>query len=538
MSLTTHTTRHGDKQQPPHFLTPEHAAGFSRLAKNSVANLLRLGAGWIVLLIVPPLLVHLLDRASYATWMLVLQIAAYASLFDGGLQLAIARYVARAQHSSEPDFLARFLSSAAALLIVAATVICAFVVVVSLNLGSIFHSIPGPIVRQAATALALVGGSIAIAIPSAVFAGLYLGLENNKVVAVIGSLSKIAGACGTLWAAFHHQGLVRMAVWTAIGILLQPALFFFSIRRAGFAALLRIRLVSLRLARRFCSFCAAMIASQFSMLLISGLDLPIVAAFDFRNAGYYALAAAISNMLVVPHGAVLSTIVPMMSNMSAGQPTELMGRALLRTTRLATALLAVIAAPLMLGMPVLLRLWVGETYAQRTLLFAELLVAAQLVRLTMMPYALIGFSAGEQRRMLVSPTVEGVVNIVCSVALVRAMGAAGVAVGTLIGAIVGVILHFCVSMPRTRSVILARSILLWQGIARPIGWALPPAVVCALLLPLCNNIAARLLLLSATFAALCWVLWRWHLDSIERAAVRTIVVHLLPFSAGTKPVGA
>jgi O-antigen/teichoic acid export membrane protein len=233
-------------------------------------------------------------------------------------------------------------------------------------------------------------------------------------------------------------------------------------------------------------------------------------------------------MLVVPHGAVLSTMVPMMSSMSAGQPAEFMGRALLRTTRLATALLALIAVPLMLGMPVLLRLWVGGSYAQHTLLFAEMLVAAQLVRLTMMPYALIGFSAGEQRRMLASPTIEGIVNIVCSVALARMMGAAGVAAGTAVGAIVGVILHFCVSMPRTHSMVLARRDLFWQGIARPIGWVLPPAAICALLLPLCSAIAAKLLLLFATVALLCWVLWRWHLEPAERTAMRSLGAHLLP----------
>ena len=73
-----------------------------------------------------------------------------------------------------------------------------------------------------------------------------------------------------------------------------------------------------------------MMASEFSMLLITGLDLPIVAASDFKNAGYYALATMVSNMLVVPFGAILLTIVPMMSSMSAGEPAERMGRAVLR----------------------------------------------------------------------------------------------------------------------------------------------------------------------------------------------------------------
>jgi O-antigen/teichoic acid export membrane protein len=502
-------------------------ARLALLAKNSVANLLRLGTSWIIVLVVPPLLVRLLDHASYATWMLVLQIGAYAALFDGGLQLAIGRFVARAEHNADRSYLGTVLSSSTAFLAMVAAAVCVLAALVAFKLGSLFPSIPAAILPQAQAALLLVGGSLALAMSTSAFAGLCLGLEKNEINAAAVGVSKLAGAAGTLWAAFHHQGLMWMAVWTAAGTLMQPVLFYFATRVHGAAAHFKLYLVKLAVVRQFARFCGATIASQLSSLLISGLDLPIVAVFDFGNAGYYALAATASNLLSVPHSAVLSTLVPMMSSLSAGEDAPRMGRVLVRTTRLATALLLLVAVPLMLGMPVLLHLWAGPDYARHALVFAEILMGAQLVRLTLLPYSIIGFSAGEQSRMLVSPTVEAVVNVACSLILVRFIGAEGVAVGTLVGAFVGVALHFLVSMPRTRSMAFSRMQLLWQGILRPVGWAAVPAAALALSLHWFTDPAIQIALLAASVAALAAIFWYGHLDAGERIMIHGAGTHFL-----------
>jgi O-antigen/teichoic acid export membrane protein len=513
-------------------------AKLALLAKNSVANLLRNGTSWLIVLIVPPLLVRLLNHASYATWMLVLQIGAYATLFDGGLQLAIGRFVARAEHAEDPNYLGQVLSSAAALLGVTAAVICILVGWIALDLNKLFPSIPKEIVPQARMALLLVVGSLGLAMPTSALAGLCLGLEKNEINAAAVSVSKLVGAAGTLWAAFHHQGLTRMALWTAVGTFMQPLIYLVATRATGAVLYFKLRLVSLRMAEQFGKFCAAMFASQFSSLLISGLDLPIVAAFDFRNAGFYALATTASNLLIAPFGAVLFTLVPLMSSMSAGEPASRMGQVLLRTTRIATALLMLVAVPLMLGMPVLLRLWVGGDYAQHTLVFAEILIAANLVRLTLLPYAVIGFSAGEQSRMLASPIIEAIVNLLCSLLLVRAIGAEGVAIGTLIGAFVGVALHFAVSMPHTRSMTFSRTALFWQGIVRPIGWALAPSILLAVCLHYFTVPVAQILLLAASVAALGAIFWFWHLDADERILILGASARLLPSRLRTTAMGA
>lgn len=124
--------------------------------------------------------------------------------------------------------------------------------------------------------------------PFGVLAGYFLGREKNHVNAIASSVSRFAGAAATVWAALDHQGLAAMALWTAAGNLLQPLIFFLASARVGLSPLFHAGLVKLKMIAEFARFYSAMLATQFSMLLITGLDLPIVVAFDFRNAGYYA----------------------------------------------------------------------------------------------------------------------------------------------------------------------------------------------------------------------------------------------------------
>lgn len=500
----------------------------ARLAKNAMANLMRLGASWLVILLVPPVLVRSLTHSEYATWMLVLQLTAYSTIFDSSLQMSVSRFVARAFWAEDWNLLGETISSITLLFLFASAVVLGGIVVLALVMGQFFHSIPPALMGEARLALLIVGGSLAIVFPASSMAGLSLGIERNQINAIAGSVSKVVGAAGTVWAAFHHQGLVRMALWMAVGILMQPAIYLFAIVRQGLWSFFSARLVRVKRAWEFSRFCSAALASQLGTLLVTGLDIPIVAAWDFSNTGYYAIAAMVASMLTVPYGAVLSTLVPVLSSRTAGESPESMARVLFRTTRLSVALLLWIAVPLMIGMPLFLRLWVGADYATHTLALGEILVGAQLVRLTLMPYCMIGFSAGEQSKMLIAPGVEAVVNVALSLLLVRSMGATGVALGTLIGTFVLIALHFWNSMAHTHSMAFRKRDLLLHGILPPVAWALPVAVACATLFLFTASTSLRLLLLGGCVAVLALIFWKAVLEPEDRSLFRSAGGHLFP----------
>jgi O-antigen/teichoic acid export membrane protein len=254
------------------------------------------------------------------------------------------------------------------------------------------------------------------------------------------------------------------------------------------------------------------------------MDTPIVARFDFRSLAYYGVAAILSNALTIPYGAIVSTLLPVAAGISTCDDPQRLGQLLVKSTRFATSVLCLITLPLLLLMPLFLRMWVGSDYASHALLLGEILVVAQFVRQTMLPYAMIGFAVGQQHRMLVSPVVEGISNLLCSVALVEIIGARGVALGTLIGALIGVWLHLTVSLSKTDRIQVSHAKLIWQGVLQPFVFTLP-FMSCALLAPRLSSPVLHLLLVASAELALFALLWRFILGANDRKQLLGLMRH-------------
>jgi O-antigen/teichoic acid export membrane protein len=505
------------------------------MTRNAAANLMRSGTMWIIVMFLPPLLVRVLDKPTYGVWLLLLQMAAYVGVFDGGVQIAVARYVARAEALADRAYLAQLLSSVGMLLVAAAIATMLLSALTSWQLPNLFHAIPMPIARSARPALFVVGMSMACMLPFSVIAGFFLGLQKNQVTAFASSAGRILGAVGVAWEAWHHRGLLNMAVALALGNVAQVLFYLVFWGREAKREPLQVAHVDRAIVRDFLFFCSALAISQFSWILISGMDLPIVAAFDFRAVAYYGVAAMLSNALNVPHGALVNTLMPVAAEISTAGDPQRMGSVLLKSTRVGSALLCLLTLPLLLLMPLLLRLWVGHDYAIHALVFAQILVLAQLVRLTLLPYAMITFAAGQQQRTLASPLVEGALNLLCSLALVRFIGARGVALGTLIGAVAGVALHFAVSLPRTDCVQVSRRRLFGEGIVRPLAWAVPILLAATLVLRRWPSPLLSLLIAGAAELLLLALFWRFSFDHEMRRQIRGVLGHIVNLRARLLP---
>lgn len=494
------------------------------IARNSVANLAKMAVLSLTAFLLPPLLVRVLDKPSYATWLLILQIGTYVALFDVSIQSAISRFVARARELKDDRYLAEILSSAGLINICGGALTALVTVLGAWQLDRFFPGIPSSISHDARGALLIFGLSLAIVLPFSTVAGTFLGFQMNQVNALAGSLGRLAGAAGAAWAAYRHQHLYIMAIWMAAGNLLQALMFWIAWIQLKLPGILRWSYVTRSAIREFVHFCYALFAMQLGSVLISGMDLPIVAIFDFHSAAYYAIAATASNMLSVPQGAVVSTMIPVASGISAAEDPRRLGQIVLKTTRYSVALLCFFALPLLLGMYPFLRIWVGSDYAHHALPMATLLVAAQFVRLTFMPYATIGFGAGQQDRMLISPLGEGVVNLLFSLLGAHFLGATGVALGTLIGAFAGVLLHIFCSMPRTDSMSFARGHFILDGILRPVACCLPASIPAFLIMLRFSGIPMHLFILGITEVLAFLALWMLNFTTAERKEIAGLLV--------------
>ena len=485
------------------------------IARNAAANLVRHGSAWVLVIVLPPILIRYTSKEMYGIWILILQMAGYISLMDAAIQGAVGRYVAQAEEQKSRKNMSQMVSSALLLLVIAAIFGAIAIAGLAWELPRVLRQASPDLLIAARRALLIIGLSYAATLPFAAMAGTFLGLQRSGVLALATTVGKVVSAIGVVWAAMHHKGLAIMATMFAIGILLQAAVYLLKFRDLPQPPQFAKRFLNRDSTRSFLSFTIAILLTQLSSLLISGLDMPIVTGFDLPHAAFYAIAINVSNTLLISFGAVVNPLMPVAAGAHTRNDPRYLGDMLLRTTRYALCLLYVMSLFLILALRPLLTWWLNADYALHAMSVCQLLLVAQALRLSLLPYALIAFGAGQQRQMLLSPLGEGAVNLICSLVGAHYLGAVGVALGTVIGAVAGVLLHFLVSLKRTTAIEVDRYQLLVEA-ARPAGLTLLAAAAFAMCIHWQRTNLATFAFASAASLLAAWLLWRFSFKPDDR----------------------
>jgi O-antigen/teichoic acid export membrane protein len=257
-------------------------------------------------------------------------------------------------------------------------------------------------------------------------------------------------------------------------------------------------------------YCFSLTVWSVGLLLVTGLDLTIVGIYRFREVAYYAVAATIVAFMTGLYSAIFGALMPAAAVMHARGDNASLGRMVLITTRYGTLSLLVTALPLIFAAVPILRLWVGPVYALNARALVQVLVIANVVRLSATPYVVAMIGSGEQRLVVLTPLLEGVTNLICSVILGYYLGALGVALGTLVGAFVGIGGNLLYNMRRTLAIRFSVTEYILDSLLRPLLCALPVLILASLwhaipaLPPLTRQLAGTTVLLSTI--SLCWFL--------------------------------
>ncbi len=496
----------------------------SKLLQGSASNLVRMLLSMLVSLLLPPFLVHRMAPAEYSAWVLILQLSAYVTYLDFGVQTAIGKFVAEYDALGDRKAAREMVSSAFSLLSIASMAGCILVLVLTYRVPQIFHQMPAFLFHDVRVGLLCIGISVCFMLPFSVFMTTFTGLQQYGFPTLFISASRILSALCLVVVILLHGSIFEMAwamaifnIGTAIAQVVGwkqyasdrvPFSFFYFDRNC---------------LRKLAEYCGVLSIWTMGSLLISGLDTTIVGHFDYGNTGYYAVAGSATNFMLMLTGNMLSPLLPAISSLQTERTPEQMGELLIRATRLGAAVLLAFGLPLLIGGYPLLTLWLGSSYAAKSVLFLEILVVGNIFRQLSFPYALFIVATGKQRYATVAPVAEAIVNIILSVLLARRYGAIGVAVGTLIAAFVGLAAHASISMRYTQATIAVHRLrLLTQGVLRPACSILPTLLI----LPFWHrynpwpaNPAVLTAWIGSTLALLWWVV----LSEAERGQVRALI---------------
>lgn len=451
-----------------------------RLAKNAFANLCRGGAAAVTAMVLPPILIRHMPAATYAVWVLALQAAAYLGYLDFGLQTAVGRYVAFADERKDEETRDAIFSTAVAGLSFAAVLGVLVVLVVAFVCQRIFPAVPDALLGPLRWTMVIIGISVASGLPASAWSGVAAGIQRYDIPAIAIGCGKLASAAGLIIAAVTGQSLTTMGCILGSINIGSYAAQFLMVRRAAPQVRFRPELITGPIIRELFGYCASLTVWSFSMLLVSGFDVLLVGRFQFGAVAPYSVSATLITFLAGIQTAVFGVIMPHAATLHAQENPEALGRLLVRSTRVGLLLLLLTGLPLIYFARPVIGHWIGAQFANEGGKVLAILVFANMIRLTGVPYSTLLVSTGQQGAMIVSPLAEGITNIGASIVLGIKYGATGVATATLIGAIIAVLANLFYNMPRTRNWIAVSQLsFLRHAFLLPLACAAPILFVMA-----------------------------------------------------------
>jgi O-antigen/teichoic acid export membrane protein len=500
------------------------------LSKNVIVSLVRVAVNSLIALALPAYLTHHLPVATYAAWVLILQLGAFVSFLDFGVQTAVAKFVAEYDARNDEAGAGRYASAGLTIMTLTGVLGLGLTFILAWQVPRLFHNMPAYLYRDVRISVVLVGASLSFVLVCSVFSAVFLGLQQYAVPMGLAILNRMAFTAAVLVAVSRNSSLATMGAAVALVNISTGILQVVAWRRMASRIRISLAMADYRALKQMASYCSLLAIWTVGMVCVSGLDVTIVGHYAYNQTAYYSIATLPTTFLNLIGGSILGPMMPASSALSTQRSASEMGDILTRITRYSTIVLLLIGLPLIVcGLPIL-RMWVGPVYAIHTLKYLRILVLANLLRSLCAPYATMVAATGRQGAVVASPIFEAVVNLGGSIYLASRFGAVGVAFGTLVGSFVGVSLHFALSMHSTRQTLaVSRSRLFLEGLSRPAIVAVPSLV----LLPLWWSSSS---LNSNPWLEILWILstllfaWFGSLNREERRKLTRLTKNRLMLS--------
>ena len=446
--------------------------------RNIGANLARVVVVSAVAILLPSYLTHHLSVTVYAAWVLIIQLGAYVSYFDFGIQMSISKFVAEHHAKGEHSEAGRHASAGLALMLLAGILGCSLTLGLAWQIPRLFSSMPANLFPEVQIGLILVGFSMSFGLLCSVYSAVFLGLQRYWIPTTITIFNRVLFATAIFVAVRAGGNLRIMGLAAALVNILAGLLQVLAWKKYASCISVSLSLLDFRILKNVARYCSLQSISTIAMFCITGVDIVIVGHFDYLHTAYYSIAALPTSFLLVIIASLLGPLMPASSALSTRLSPSQMGTFLAKITRYNTiAVLLVGLTLIVFGFP-LLRLWVGPEYAVHTVVYLRILVFANVVRNLCAPYATMITATGSQKSVIVAAVSEALVNLGSSLYLASQFGAVGVAMGTVLGSFVSVSVHFAVSMRLTRWVIsVSRRRLFLRGILGPCIVCLPSSLL-------------------------------------------------------------
>ena len=487
-----------DAAAVPH--DPRQAEGETlTVARNVSTRYLAIGVEAILGLIVLPYNVAHLGTSAYGLWMLTASVTAYFSVLDLGYSGALVKFVA--QYRARRDFRAlnEILSTTFVIFATFGAVTYLVAIAVAIFLGRLFQLSPDQI-HVGRIVLLIISLNVAAGTAFSVFGGVINGFQRYDLNNIVGLVSSVVTAAVNVAVLAAGYGLIELVVATTVVRLLTYLVYRANAYRVFPGLQIRLRSFRGERLREVTLFSVYMLLIDWANKMNYSVDALVIGAFLSTSAvAIWTVGQRLAEVTQRLTNQLNDVLFPTVVDNDAAARMDRLQAIFIQGTRLSLATVVPMGGAMMLMAGPLVHAWVGPEFASSALVL-QLLTLSVIVRVGHATAGTVLKGAGEHRLVAFTNVAAAFVNLVLSIALVKAFGLPGVAVGTLVPICVASTLVLFPAGCRRVELSLRRALVeaVWPAI-----W--PALAMTAFVLATRDLVPPTLVAVGAEMAAACLV---------------------------------
>jgi O-antigen/teichoic acid export membrane protein len=402
-----------------------------QILKNVGSSWSALATNVAVGIFLSPFILHLLGDAAFGVWVLIFSVTGYYGLFDLGIRSSIIRYVSKYTATNDREKLAHFVNTALFTYTSIGVVSMVLTVLLSSYVERLFK-VPPEMHSQARLLLLMVGASVSLSFPLGVVGGMLEGLQRFYILNWTSIGATLARAALIVYFLHRGYGLLTLALITVI----LP--IFSSILRA----IIVFRLCPIPLGLGYVDRASFRHMANYGSTTLIVL---VAARLRFRTdaivIGTMMSAVAVTwfniGSRIVDYAQEFVTslsqvFVPMASQSEATGNLDRLRKIYIAGNRACAFLILPITAILILLGKHVIRIWMGARYIPYSYPVLVVMIIPYTLMLSQAASGRVLFGLGKHQTLAAITAIEGVANLILSIALVPPLGIVGDALGTAI----------------------------------------------------------------------------------------------------------
>jgi O-antigen/teichoic acid export membrane protein len=448
-----------------------------RLALNVVMNWAATAVNMVVPFFLTPFVVRHLGAVGYGVWILAVSTVSYLALLDMGMRSAIIRYVSKAQAREQPQEATAAIHAA----LWFRCIIAAGVGVISFILAALtphIFKIPADMMRAAQITVLLCALGVAVTLMGGVFGAVLAALNRFDLLSSITITQTLTRAVGVLLILFSGHGLVALACWELIVLVLVAFATTLCAMKTFPHCRMRPSKPDMTVLRMIWSYSFTTFIFMIAVQIVTNTDNLVVGAFlSVSLVTFFSIGSSLVAYSSQVSSALSTTFTPMASGLEASGRMDDLRRMLIRGTQATLALSLPISAGLFFRGGTFIRLWMGPEYQVVSENVVRILTVAMFFGIADATAGSIMMAIEKHKPMARWAVFEAVFNLGLSIVLVKTVGLYGVAWGTTISTIITHVAFWPRYIDKTLQV--SPRTYLWHGWGKITLCTVPFALACA-----------------------------------------------------------